>query len=159
MSASDDGATIVGQGELLNRSLRLDANGARIAGMTERSALAIMLLVGSGVLQAQCVPGPNYHCVEISGLAYVPNVLTVIEGDTVEFAASSFHPLRQVINPVPSTTPVPGGLSCEGTPCIRMMGVRQMPAFHFICTNHIQAVMRGDITILPRALFAGGFED
>lgn len=132
--------------------------------MYQRVAIAMMLhamvlLVGSGVLQAQCVPAPNYHCVDVSGFAYVPNVLTVIEGDTVEFQASSFHPLRQVINPFPSTTPVPGGLLCEGPPCIRMMGVRQMPAFHFICTNHIQDVMRGDITILGRALFVGGFED
>ena len=128
-------------------------------GMSQRVVIAMMLLVGSGVLQAQCVPGSNYHCVGVSGLAYVPNVLTVIEGDTVEFEASSFHPLRQVINPFPSTTPVAGGLSCEGASCIQVMEATQMPAFHFICTNHIQAVMRGDITILPRVIFVGGFED
>ncbi len=127
-------------------------------------ALALVLLLASNLLQAQCVPGPNYHCVDIAGFGYVPNLLTVVEGDTVEFAASSFHPLRQVIRAFPSTTAVNNGLLCESEPCVQVMDATIIdadgqPIFHFICVNHIKDVMRGDITILPRTLFVSGFED
>jgi plastocyanin len=137
----------------------------RIQPMMLRLILAMLLLLATTVLQAQCVPGPNYHCVAttpcgpgVTTFAYIPNLLTVVEGDTVEFQANSCHPLRQVVGPNPNTSPVPGGLACASEPCIQVMGAAQMPVFHFLCTNHITAVMRGDITILPRSIFAGGFE-
>jgi hypothetical protein len=135
--------------------------------MWPRLIIALVLLLASSVLQAQCKPGPNYHCVDIAGFAYVPNLLTVVEGDTVEFAASSFHPLRQVIRALPSTTGVVGGLLCESEsePCVQVMDATIIdadgqPIFHFICVTHATTdVMRGDITILPRNLFVNGFED
>jgi hypothetical protein len=133
--------------------------------MRPRLIFALALLLASNLLQAECIPGPNYHCVDIAGFAYVPNLLTVIEGDTVEFAASSFHPLRQVIRALPSTTGVVGGLLCESEPCLKVMDAAVIdadgqPIFHFICVTHATTdVMRGDITILPRTLFVSGFED
>lgn len=132
--------------------------------MMHRLIIAMVLLFASAARAAPCVPGPNYHCIGIEGLGYVPNLLTVIDGDTVEFSASNFHPLRQVIDEFPSTTAAPGGLTCTSEPCIKVMDASVLdadlaPIFHFICVNHIQAVMRGDITILPRTIFANGLED
>jgi plastocyanin len=132
--------------------------------MSRQLPVFVLLLLAGATLQAQCVPGPNHHCVGIKGFGYTPNQLTVIEGDTVEFAASSFHPLRQVIRAFPSTTAVVGGLVCTVTPCIKVMDGRVfdadgLPVFHYICVNHIQDVMRGDITVLPRTIFASNLED
>ncbi len=134
--------------------------------MMHRLIIAIVLLFASTARAAPCVPGPNYHCIATTSgpNAYVPNLLTVIEGDTVEFQASGNHPLRQVIRANPSTTAVPGGLTCTNAPCIKVMDASVLdadlaPIFHFICVNHLNDVMRGDITILPRTLFANGLED
>lgn len=97
--------------------------------------------------------------------AYTPNQLTVQEDDTVEFEASTCHPLRQVIRGGLSTTFFSGGLACNGSlPCIKTMDASVIdadgkPQFHFICTNHIQDVMRGDIFIIRRLIFASSFED
>lgn len=127
--------------------------------------LAVLLLLASD-LQAQCKPTTNHHCVTIDGFAYTPNLLTVVEGDTVQFEVSSFHPLRQVLNAFPSTTPLIGGLGCSDSkePCIKLMDASVidpmgMPIFHYICTNHIKDVMRGDVFILPQLIFGSGFED
>ena len=131
--------------------------------MSSTRLLALLMWFAlSGNVAADCVPAPNHHCILIDGLAYVPNVLTVMEGDTVEFSASTFHPLRQVNRAFPSTTAFPGGLGCSSEPCIKVMDASvvdadQQPIFHFICTNHIQQVMRGDITIIRRTLFSPGF--
>lgn len=127
--------------------------------------LAVLLLFVSD-LQAQCKPTPNHHCVIVDGTAYLPNLLSVVEGDTVQFEVSSYHPLRQVLNAFPSTTPLLGGLGCsdEKVPCIKLMDASVidpmgMPIFHYICTNHIQQVMRGDVFILPQLIFRSDFED
>ncbi len=127
--------------------------------------LAVLFLLASD-LQAQCKPAPNHHCVSINNFAYEPNLLSVVEGDTVQFEVSSYHPLRQVLNAFPSTTPLLGGLGCsdEKVPCIKLMDASVidpdgMPIFHYICTNHIQQVMRGDVFILPQLIFGADFED
>jgi hypothetical protein len=133
--------------------------------MARPSLLAILLSIAAApALAGDCVPAPNHHCIGIKGFGYVPNQLTVDEGDTVEFAASSFHPLRQVIRTFPSTTALPGGLLCDAEPCIKVMdasvvNVDGLPIFHYICVNHIPDVMRGDIFIRPRTIFKAGFED
>lgn len=129
-----------------------------------RLLIVVLSLLGCGALQAQCVPARNHHCVGIEDFGYVPNLLTVVEGDTVQFSASSFHPLRQVIRAFPDTTPLVAGLACSTEPCVKVMDAGVIDAdgqriFHFICVNHIAQVMRGDITVLPRTIFVGDFED
>ncbi len=127
--------------------------------------LSALLVLADGA-QAQCKPAPNHHCVSINNFAYEPNLLTVVEGDTVQFEVSSFHPLRQVLRAFPSTTPLLRGLGCsdEKVPCIKLMDASVidpdgMPIFHYICTNHIKQVMRGDVFILPQLIFRSGLED
>jgi hypothetical protein len=127
--------------------------------------LAVLLLL-AGDLQAQCKPTTNHHCVTIDGFAYQPNLLTVVEGDTVQFEVSAFHPLRQVLRAFPSTTPQIRGLGCSDSkePCIKLMDASVidpdgLPIFHYICTNHIKQVMRGDVFILPQLIFRSGFDD
>jgi len=133
--------------------------------MIARRLLFVLLwsLIAGGACAGECVPAPNYHCVQIDGFAYVPNAMTVNEGDSVEFAASSFHPMRQVLRAFPSTTAVHDGYGCSEPPCIKEMDASVVdadgwPVFHYICVNHIKQVMRGDIFIVPRAIFAAGFE-
>lgn len=90
---------------------------------------------------------------------YVPNDLTVVEGDRVSFDYSGFHPLRQVIA-MASTVTAPNALLCDqSTPiCERVM---ETPGdFFYICVTHHQTHdMFGRVRVLPQLLFADSLED
>lgn len=153
------------------RSRQVGFGCGTILPMRLRLFLAAIFTLCSFALQAQCVPSATHHCITTNVCApmavnaYTPNQLTVQEDDTVEFEASTCHPLRQVIRGGKSTTFFSGGLACNGSlPCIKTMDASVIdadgkPQFHFICTNHILDVMRGDIFIMRRLIFASSFED
>lgn len=91
--------------------------------------------------------------------AYVPNDLTVVEGDRVSFDYSGFHPLRQVIA-MNSTVSPPNALLCDkSTPiCERVM--EQPGDFFYICVTHHQTHdMFGRVRVLAQLLFADSLED
>jgi len=121
--------------------------------------------LGFGLLPT-LVAGADYQVmIPAFEFRYEPANLTVVEGDTVGFDFSDFHPFRQVIGPPPSTTPPLNALLCDGsitTPCARKMTLsvaNQAETFYYICvTHHTSNDMFGQVLILPQLLFADGLE-
>lgn len=91
--------------------------------------------------------------------AYVPNDLTVVEGDRVSFDYSGFHPLRQVIA-LNSTVTAPNALLCDETTPICERVMEQAGDFFYICVSHHQTHdMFGRVRVLPQLVFADSLED
>ena len=78
---------------------------------------------GQGMSGVITVVGGTTHQVGISGLTYTPNTLTIAPGDSVNFTASSTHPLRSDDNL----------FSCDAT-CTQTFNT--VGEFRFYCDNH-----------------------
>lgn len=119
--------------------------------------LFLLLLLAPGPLPA--IAADYLVVIPEGAFAYVPNELTVVEGDRVSFDYSGFHPLRQVIA-LNSTVTAPNALLCDkSTPiCERVM---EKPGdFFYICVTHHQTHdMFGRVQVLPQLLFADSLED
>ena len=88
------------------------------------------------------------HLVTISGFEYVPDRLTIVEGDTVEFEASGSHPLLADN----------GSFKCAASCQVLFSSSGE---FGFYCGNHGGPAgfgMSGIVTVLEAPMFLDGFE-
>lgn len=103
---------------------------------------ALPLLAGTGAV------GATVHVVTISGFEYVPDRLTIVQGDTVEFEASGKHPLQfdEDAFDCPATCQVIFSMIGDvGFYC----GIHGLPG---------AIGMSGIVTVLELPLFTDGFE-
>src|SRR5690606_33637838 len=90
------------------------------------------------------------HTITASGVAYVPDTLTVNMGDTVKFDVSSMHPTTEVdlsTYLANGNTPLSGGFSFPtGQGFFVASTAGQML---YICDNHISQGMKGMVMVNP----------
>lgn len=104
---------------------------------------------------------PVDYCVEIDGINYIPNQLSVFVGETVRFAYSGEHPFRQVRSATGTTAYTPDPLLCDNMTVTRPnceMTFTTPGEFFYICVAHAFMDMRGSVTVLDPMILADSFE-
>lgn len=112
--------------------------------MTSYRYFLVLLLPLSPVALA----GGVATSIGISGFAYTPPNVKIQIGETVDFAASDFHPFRVTDEPT---------IGCTTNCNVTYLAVG---TYGFFCQNHQGAGMSGTVTVSPDDgwVFAGTFE-
>jgi len=88
------------------------------------------------------------HTINISGLTFSPDKITIAVGDTVFFNGSSDHPVLEVSEDTwnaEDDTPLSGGFSFSSG--VGKVAFDAAGTHYYICENHVSSGMKGKIIV------------
>ncbi len=109
-----------------------------------------LMLIALLTIAAASPVAATKHTVTFSGLTFSPSLLTIDEGDTVEFVLSGIHNSREVSQ---STWNANGTTALGGGFSVPFGGGEVVPSgadtHWYVCTNHVLSGMKGRIVVNP----------